>query len=693
MTNNTLTHKITKLEAIYRKSDDNRSAWLLSLRYYQLYRLTGDKDALLSASDLSKAYYAMNFHSMQSLLLHIYIEIDLNGSAKAQELLDKLKPLRNVIKQTPFLHAAHLYIDAIMDFKRGKARASRKAAAALLSLAKSEKNVTVGHYIQCFLASYYITTHDREAALTSLLNALETDESCSFLYILIGDFLVREEYTGVEGTPLIAAYLRYALSNGLYIDLIGVMERNKQVVLSLCASDKILCRALADALDVDWLLTELVKCQIKDREFSITAYKYYCMADNKQLALPGLAGAIVMSAYTNKIYDLGRYALERYFAEDYERGGQVEAFAVYLAHFLYPTLLKPAEITDINDLFEYDIFVENRYARYLWIFEDRKSTTKIAELNETDGLRKATITASTPEFGCIVFDESMKNIIGAAIVIRRKIGSSPNVAAYETAYKHGGAASLDLCIALSAIYMADNGLTQDNIDILRHTAELKGISNGFRAKIHAALGVYYADKNDYASAIEYFKTLSYGLLNKRETESLLLALTGNGNHTDAASLISKGADISDKTMFYVLRKIAADSAANGNTALNRNIAAAAYRLTLSNWYDKNLVNTTLTYARANQTEWQNLSRTLLALNAPVDALDEIILKTAIWTNRFDIGAQKVFKSLYSRNPDNAYIITFALYAAYKIIINNIKPEYETVDVMESLCRLNPEGDA
>ena len=243
-------------------------------------------------------------------------------------------------------------------------------------------------------------------------------------------------------------------------------------------------------------------------------------------------------------------------------------------------------------------------------------------------------------------------------------------------------------IALAKYYMEDRGLTSKGVSLLEKALGHKDISFAFRIRISAALGGYYASKNDYDKAVEYYNEADENFLDAKSIENKLVAYTNAGDFEAAANLISKKSGvISDKALFYSIKKIAQTG------DYDKIIAAAAYDLTFKSWYDKTLVTIALEYSQASQQEWQEFARTLAAVNAPDENLDENILNNTIWMHRFDAGAQKVFVRMYDERKDDPYIMAFAMYCSYEMIINKEKPEYETIEVLENIVLKGENGEA
>ena len=53
-------------------------------------------------------------------------------------------------------------------------------------------------------------------------------------------------------------------------------------------------------------------------------------------------------------------------------------------------------------------------------------------------------------------------------------------------------------------------------------------------------------------------------------------------------------------------------------------------------------------------------------------------------HKFDIGSQKVYQRMFENSPNNDLVGMYTYYCVYEIMINNIRPEYETVDVLEQI---------
>ncbi|MCL2703199.1 MAG: DUF5717 family protein [Defluviitaleaceae bacterium] len=711
MAGKSILNKIARLENMHRGNNAPRAAWALILRYYQHYRLTGDRQSLERAAHLCQTYFAINYHFIWAYFLNIYMELEQGHTPKAQIMLEKLKPFRGDMKMRPMAYAAYLFLYAATDLKRGKARGARKSVSLLTSLASNLHDPR----IYALLGGYHILSHEREPALKYLLAAL--NGGGMFLYIFAHDFFMKERFEGEESSALLAAYARFALAHGMNNDLSVAAGRNRQAVLMFAQKDRALGYAVYDALEPDWLLEGLVNRQINDRENSKIALKYYIAAEQRQISVPGLAEALVTAARVNEHFDISRYTLERYFKESDGEDLKTGMFAYYIiegfggivpgpgaVRFLlrmlevgasspYMPALCMLLLRGLDDkdgryaaytgkasqivkeaVFLHDVKVENPAARYIWVFEDEKAFSKIYELNSG----RTVVSAVKPDFTYILFDDSMKNIIGGNVSVQCKVGGMPDSGFLSKLYESGFAPP-ELLIALSKHYIEKNGVDAGGLELLHKTAGHKDISARFKARVRAALGSYHASGGNYAEAVKYYEATPPGFLDAAGVERMLLAYVNGGMLKHAADILAKRPVISDKALFYCVRKLTADK------KLHKDVAAAAYELVQKSWYDKSLVTISLEHAHASQREWQEFSRTLISLNAPSEILDENIINNAIWTRRFDPGAQKVFAAFFSRSPQNPYIMAFALYAAFEAIINHAKPEYETIEVLEKLA--------
>lgn len=724
--------QLNRFESLRFGNNAPRAGWVHILRTYQHYRLTGDKESLERSAHLSSTYFSMNFHFIWAYYLAVQIELELGQTAKAQLMLDRLKHFRGGIKGRPRMFAIHQYLSAAVDLKRGKARGARKAAAALAAYGDGLRDARDRALVDALLGGYYILSRERELALRHLLAALNNNadsmEYSALIMIFAHDLLVGEKYVGDEAAPLMAAYARFAIAHGLAPELAGVAERNQEALLQLVHKDMDLCMGIYEATKAEWLLKGIVVRLMRDKDFGDLALKYYKLAEARQMHLPGLASALVCAARKSEKYDLSRHTLERYFAEEINMDEETSGFAYYLllgqgwtdrveknaimfgvrvieslAHSKYlPTIcvfllgklpdddprfeayVKKAFDIAKDSLFMHDLKFDNPQARYVWVFEKEKAFSKICEIS--DG--RAVATAFRPDFKYVVFDDAMKDIVDCDVQVTSRIAGSLDFKLLKRLYEANpmtNTISPELLIALSEYYMNQKDIDQVGVDLLIRAAGHKEISDSFKARVRAALGAYHASKIDYGEAARYYEGVDPGALSPEAVEDMLIAYVNADMHEQAALLIAQKPPVSDRALFYSLRKIGSDR------ALHKDIAAVAYELVFKSWYDKNLVTIALEHAQADQREWQEFSRALTRLNAPSDILDENILNNAIYTRRFDIGAQKVYNAFFDRRPDSPHVLAFAMFAAYEAIIAGAKPEYETIEVLEKLA-LGPVAD-
>ena len=146
-------------------------------------------------------------------------------------------------------------------------------------------------------------------------------------------------------------------------------------------------------------------------------------------------------------------------------------------------------------------------------------------------------------------------------------------------------------------------------------------------------------------------------------------------------ILDKGNSIRDKFLWSAIKTLAEPE----NEKWHKNITTAAYNLLVKSRYDKNILNLVLTNFDGFYKEWLDLHNALSVISIIDERLDEVILKNAAWSRRFDEETQRVFAKSNPGNLSKSCLQNFIYCAVYSMIIKKIKPINEAIAAMEKIC--------
>ncbi|MCL2699731.1 MAG: DUF5717 family protein, partial [Defluviitaleaceae bacterium] len=458
-------------------------------------------------------------------------------------------------------------------------------------------------------------------------------------------------------------------------------------------------------------------------DYSETAYRYYYDAETKQLSVPKLQQTLMRSAFHGNREEVGRYTMEQFlksgFNESDERlkayvyhimltskkmrdfipefAGDILKFTeqsiesglqgryynslyrYYLEHDADPEYAAKAAEVLLGDIFTYKVTAKDPHVKHIWVIEKEKRDMPSYEINEGEAIVKA----ASEHFSYVCFSDGVKHIIDERIKITKMVENA-DIGLYAAFYAQGHRQP-EILIALARHSLSQNEMSENSADVLEAAAEVKGLSTAFKMQINARLGNYYYDRGESARALEFYRDVDENYLNDKYIERMLTVFINTDEYHKAAWLIAKKAHcISDKVLFQAIKTLAKSA-----PDCAEHIAPSAYDLLLGSWYDKALIKVVTNHYKGSQAEWEELNKVLNQLSAPDGSLDDMILYNAIWIRKPNAEAQKVFARCYRDDPDSELVGMFAYYLAFELLVNDMKPEYDTVNILEAVflkCR-------
>ncbi|MDR2903431.1 MAG: DUF5717 family protein [Clostridiales bacterium] len=706
----------TAIEERFHKKQSNRNAFALIESAWLLYKTAGDKSFLHKALHTAVTMTETNFSVAEFCFLRIFIQIELGNTDTAAELLDGLKPHKGYFKNhSPRGYAYYLFLLALLNQRNGKKRAAEKHYNLLSELNEPGENPL----FDLLLGILNNAFSEYEDTVDFLSYAYKSGCRSAFLFQTALDCFQNAPKTITKfDAHLFFALTKWALQKG--VDISALIQQFKNVIAAFFSAHQAGVEELYEKYPSGTLLKRICRERINRMDYSPRAFRYYKEAEGKQLDLPELYAALIKSASLNHDESLSRFTVDHYlksqtadrelrafvfhlmitkfknselyrgyedeilaFAAESLRNRQSgryynSLYAVYLdSGKADGDLLQAAEKQLYEDLFKFRLYIDAEETapkiRHVWISEKEQKEMRIYALSG----RSRVIIASGEGFSIRFLEEEKRTVIDAPYRAVRLVETA-GIDLYQRFFNQG-LTSPELLIALANHYMTFEDLPAESLEIFKLAAANAFLSDSYRMVVKAAIGNYYANRGNYKTASLYYKEVDENSLNDRYLEQMLMAYVNGRDFDKAVGLIIKKAEcISDRGLFYALKQMLPVK------AYHKDLADVAYELTLKSWYDKALTTIVFQHYNGSLEEWQALSRALSAMSVSEQALDEIILKNALWMHVFDKGTQSVFWRMFDMNPENPLIADYATFCVYEIIIKGTKPEYETIELLEKL---------
>lgn len=704
----TIEKKIIDMEELLLKRPNYKNSIAINLRYYSNY-LLGNIPFLSKALRAVTSALSTNPSSVHLFLLDIFYNIEINNLDTAEERLNSFKSYRTYYKNSGSdIYGMYIYLSALLLIKQGNAKKAHKTM-------KQLKELENNGYI------YDLLTGDLCVRLALFDEAIEFlglsyTKGCRSFFMYYALHHMAKEGILFKNALLLKNYLKWALSQGILKDY--VIEDNRLMIIQEIKKDLSLYKEIYNLFHLDWLLIEICKCHIENSDFSYDAYLFYKKAEAKQLSFQGLSKAIVKSSALSGEEDVSLYIMSDLIANylidadvlpyvyhqlitkkkfsflinEYKLNMEIIRFAInniktnksryYLSiyHYClnsirnrYKDIAKETETVLYENLFLYEGKFEDLSEGFIWVSEKEISHTDIYQIK--DG--KCIIKSPTGNFKYIVMDSSNKKIINHKAVFKKQLETSGPKLYMD--FLSGGYEDLNIYLALSDYYINLEKSNEDFSVILNKTLSFPELSPVFKMQVSAALGNLLFLKNDNDAALQYFKDIDENYISEKHMESMLNVFINGEDYTNAIRIINKKREfISDRALFIALKEIAKKE------DLKQFIANPSYELLINNYYDRNLLDIVLDYYKGSQEEWLQLSNTLLSLSADNRRLDEIILENSIWMHDFSPDSQEVFVRMYKLDKENKLVKKYIYFACYEMLVNLVKPEYDTLSVLEKI---------
>jgi len=701
--------KILRLVNKYESSPTIRNALAALTGLYALWLRDGNEERLIKGYNIAANIRDKNPNNFKLIFFQAIYSMELGRLDYAEDLLALAAPYRKYLKnENPEDYCLYLYVSWALNKAQGKRRAAAKQLKLLGQYVAAEKDIPgICLMLPGIILIIGAMDGNSNSDLMREASAYLTESyylGCRSPFL----FLALDQYyqSVITDDRLLLPWLNWALSNELPLD--GFLQKHERDLPFAISNQSGIYKRLYEKHPVPWLLQPLCRDLAEENDYSQQAFEYYNKAEKEGLTLPRLELALVFSAFRNGITNLEPSTIERFLSLNIRSSinEDLKAFVYsllvisppmkYLAglykndlliftlsalerkirreHYpnlyaylltlsvtepglLKPEIVKEAENLTWESLFAYKIYLPG--AESLYVKEKEKEVAAGYKMKAG----KAVIKAARPSFTLIFLDGKGRKVLdGSKAVVTKLIHESEELLTY---FYRKGYGEVDLLIALASYYMGTRESDPNAFEPINRLLTKPGLSAFFKTKVNIYLG-------NLTSADERCAEDKY-------IEPMLKAFMQNEDFERASGLILKRPGcISDKAMFFALKGLA------GDRRYHQLAGVKAYGLLINSWQDEQLLDHTLKYYQGSQEEWQALSKALSSIPVFKPELDIRILKNCVLTHKMDEGSQRVFVRMFNNDPDNPVMEDFIYYCVYEVLINNFKPLYETLGILEKI---------
>lgn len=692
------------------------SLWAFVLEHVKAYRLTGEEKALYTLRHEALVAFAAAPASIWHCLCAVFAELFAGQTDAARVLLEKLNNFRGHYRSNDY--QVYMALHALWVWENVQSQKMKNAGKGLKHLIDHRREGDGG--FGCLLLGLVLTEmEDKENALLYLQAAFKDGCRSSLLFLTLHRLYQKGTFPPVD-EPITMVFLHWCMNQGqntaAMTEAMGFMETpvpETHIWAMLPMLEK-----SRDA----WLLKAVCGHLLQKKAMSRFALDIYEEAFNRQLTLPGLVDMLVHTACHHRHTPLNPYCVAKYLTtHGWEAEPEVKAFLFYhlltdsahaplleahereLCAFAVACLDDPELLENpyIHPIFAHAYMAQEQYplpepyvqameehlmhvlflhaltfddpaVTQVWVVEaERKAVLRYPV---SDGKAMVPVVGEAPQF--LAFSEQKQTFLSPPLACLPVVANAGPDLMLEL-YRRGKSTDEALLIALSRHMLAMETQEPEAVDVLHDALATGALSQHFTMQLSAGLGSFMYNQNRYDRALNYYNEVDENLLNDQTIEDMLNIFMATGEYQKAIALMTKKSHcIADRTLFQTLKILAVKQ------TFNHLIADIAYELVLKSWYDKTLVDVVLGHYKGSQDEWQALSQTLAHMSAPELLLDEIILKNSIQMHKLDEGAQKVFLRMVEHAPENPLVEAFATYCTYEMLVNQVKPTYDTLAILE-----------
>ncbi|MCL2203902.1 MAG: DUF5717 family protein [Defluviitaleaceae bacterium] len=705
---------IEKWEARLAHRPDGKTAVALAMRYWLCHALSGDEGGrshLQKANHVALSALRRNDTHLPLLTLGIFIAIEAQHFDNANELLDKAMAYKSFLRTSePAYYGELCYLYAYLEIKQKRVRSARKHWRNLADMTE----ISLPHQ-KMMLGRLFLALGEYADAYTHLSEAYAG--GCRSPYLYEGLYRYYQVAPAVHSGPALLCVLYYAAARGA--EIIGIAGKAGEALFAAVENDPESGEKLYHISGYYPLLKELCAQRIRHRDHSPAAYALYLAAERKQVFVKGLYAHLVQAAYENQAGKINHYPMSQFL--------QTAEPDMDLAVYVYHLLLTDPDLTDLlpdhtNKILQLALRcleqgITGRQANSLYYYywarcQSMAVTNAQLSLAEsiiegdltrfaltaspgsairfvyvTDGAKRGMDVYEMPEDGPLVIEAAgediaytclgagQRSVLNEELTIRRMVGGAD-----KDAYRYffdKGDRRFYLLRYLADAYLADP--TPHAIPVLETLLTQKSITKPYRMRVLLTLGKIHFDAGQYAQALENYRAVDEKTPNL--PQQLLQIYLHAQDHTQAAALIErKHPHIPTDFLLEAFAELLP------HPHCHPQLATAAHALlsqgTALEIYDA-LLSLTLEHFPFSQSELVALSQELARQGKEsVPALDKKILEGSLWMATLDSHAQKAFARLIHDPIAQHLIIPFIGLCTYHMLTANLRPEYETLDILE-----------
>jgi len=705
-------HLVNKSQLLFDNNSSYKNMWILLIRYLCSYYIFDNINYIHYAYILSVTEFNKNNKDILLLSYITFLDLILENFDRADENINALSVYKKYFKNNnEELFGILCFLVILKSVKTNKKFIVTREFKNLEKYNHNKDNPFI-HILLAFL-SHQVYGYDSKTD-EYLIEAFNNNSNNIFIYLTA--YIHFSDCKNVElFDKIIPFYIRWCIKHNIYIE--NFVDKFSQNILHSVKDYLSVLIDLYAIYNKDWILKAICLKLTKNEDYSLKAYNFYEKAIDKQIGLEELNNFFVKSLYKNNIEPKNLYSIKLYiknndisiemkafiyhiiltnngfedFIEEYKF--DIFQFGFYaLEHKLkgryyysiYTYIIKNEEIFEVdnkfinsaeeilyNNLFAYDIEIENKNAAYIWIKEKEKN--KMELYNIVNG--KVTINAVSSDFSYYLLDYENRNIIESNVKIARVI-SNANERLYIRYYLKDNY-NENILISLSKYYSSVENPVYKCLRILKKTVKRTNISRDLKMRIIYAIGNIYYNNGEFDKTAKYYRNIDENYVEDEKIENLVEILININEIKKALDiLIKKSNCIADKTIFNVVKK------ASENEQYHTLIANFAYQLLIKSFYDSSFIDIVIKNYNGSQKKWIKLSKVLNSNSVNEKKLDEFIIKNSIYLKKIGDGIEEIFVRLAKDDFNSLLVNQFIEYLCYEIIINNININPDTISILE-----------
>lgn len=704
---------IRKCENFYKKEKSCLSVIVLISRLYIGFIETGSFGYADNAFFVAVKKFNDNTKNIIYILAAAFFEAETGRYSSALKRIAICENYKNYLKNNkPEIYAFYLYINSFVLFKQKFMRESVHNYREIYNIWEQNQN---SDFIFLLLAALDIE-YDNFGNAKKRLEIYEEKNNGNFLFYICLLKYFKSKNKSIYCTPkLFVPFLKWVIAHK--IDVEPIMRLYSEKICGVFNENKQLCFKLYSMYEDDELLKTICTYYIENNDLSSEALKYYELAVKKQTVVPKLNDFFIRSSFYNDKENFGIYPIKTFLkfgvvADDIkpyiyhlilnnkkfrdileEYFYDIAEFGIYSAknalqgryyNTIYRFIIENKDKFDVEDeiikkmenylfpmLFLSTVYAEDDNSKYCFVFEKNKEEATIYKFEN----RKCNVKISS-EFSEIYLANSERQFNNSKFTVKKYVENT-SFSLYKAFY-FDGFTSEELDFALAGYYINITYPEEDCIAIFERVLNYD-ISHDFRMKILMAVGNLYYLNFDFDRALECFRRIEPKYIKDKYVRNMFDVFLKNHEFGKATILIvEKSYCIPDSMLFEGVRKILKVE------KFRPFLAKCVYELVLKSRYDRHMIKLLVDHYKGGRRDWLLICDVLYGMGTPNRSIDEKLMKISMQERIFDKKVQLVFEFMYENDRGNELIGEFAEYCCYEMIVNLVRPEKETIQILEKI---------